>query len=73
MNDITFQILNPQAAGIDVGSRSHLVAGDQDRDKVREFGVTYRAKYEPQRQLPLRRSDGTMRWPKVFLRPSKVS
>ncbi len=39
MQDITFQILNPQAAGIDVGSRSHLVAVDQDRDKVREFGV----------------------------------
>lgn len=36
---ILMEIVNPQAAGIDVGSRSHFVAiGQQDKD-VREFGV----------------------------------
>lgn len=37
--DITFQIVNPRAAGIDVGARTHLVAVDQNKDHVREFGV----------------------------------
>lgn len=32
-------IVNPNAAGIDVGSRSHFVAVGQGRDDVREFGV----------------------------------
>ena len=36
---ISMEIVNPLAAGIDVGSRSHWVAiGQQDND-VREFGV----------------------------------
>ena len=32
-------IVNPNAAGIDVGSRSHFVAVGQGADDVREFGV----------------------------------
>ena len=32
-------VLNPHAAGIDVGSRSHMVAVDQDPAHVWEFGV----------------------------------
>lgn len=32
-------ILNPNAAGIDIGSRSHLVAVNQEHSDVREFGV----------------------------------
>jgi hypothetical protein len=33
------EIINPKAAGIDVGSRSHYVAIGQSKDDVREFGV----------------------------------
>ncbi len=33
------EIVNPKAAGIDVGSRSHFVAKGQQTDDVREFGV----------------------------------
>ena len=33
------EIINPCAAGIDVGSRSHFVAVGQGADQVREFGV----------------------------------
>ncbi len=33
------QVINAQAAGIDVGSRSHFVAIGQEKDDVREFGV----------------------------------
>lgn len=33
------EIVNPRAAGIDVGSRSHFVAVGQGADQVREFGV----------------------------------
>jgi len=36
---ISMKIVNPHAAGIDVGSRSHFVAVGQDREDVREFGV----------------------------------
>lgn len=32
-------IVNPNAAGIDIGSRSHLVAVGQQKDDVREFDV----------------------------------
>lgn len=36
---VSMEIVNPHAAGIDVGSRSHWVAvGQQDKD-IREFGV----------------------------------
>ena len=33
------EIVNPRAAGIDVGSRSHFAAIDQDTQNIREFGV----------------------------------
>jgi len=33
------EIVNPNAAGIDVGSRSHFVAIGQGLEQVREFGV----------------------------------
>ena len=33
------QVVNPQAAGIDVGSRSHWVAVGQSEKDVREYGV----------------------------------
>lgn len=35
----SLEIINSQAAGIDVGSRSHYVAIGQGREDVREFGV----------------------------------
>jgi hypothetical protein len=34
-----FRIIHPHAAGIDVGSRSHMVTIDQVKENVREFGV----------------------------------
>jgi transposase len=37
--ELTLQIVNPYAAGIDVGSRSHFVAVDQNAGNVKEFGV----------------------------------
>src|SRR4051794_21311404 len=37
--NVSMEIINPNAAGIDVGSRSHFVAIGQARDDVREFGV----------------------------------
>ncbi|MCF8247146.1 MAG: IS110 family transposase [Saprospiraceae bacterium] len=37
--EATMPIVNPQAAGIDVGSRSHYVAVGQRAEDVREFGV----------------------------------
>ncbi|MFD3002105.1 hypothetical protein ACFS7Z_17170 [Pontibacter toksunensis] len=36
---LPLQIVNPHAAGIDVGSRSHFVAIDQNRENVRSFGI----------------------------------
>ena len=36
---VSMEIVNPHAAGIDVGSRSHFVAIGQELDDVREFGV----------------------------------
>jgi len=36
---ISMEVINPQAAGIDVGSRSHWVAVGQSEQDVREFGV----------------------------------
>lgn len=38
-NALTLPIVNPHAAGIDVGSRSHFVAIDQNSENVKEFGV----------------------------------
>ena len=37
--EIALQIVNPNAAGIDVGSRSHFVAIGQNMDDVQEFGA----------------------------------
>ena len=34
-----FRIIHPHAAGIDLGSRSHMVAVDQVKGNVQEFGV----------------------------------
>jgi transposase len=36
---MNMEIVNPNAAGIDVGSRSHYVAKGQQTDDVKEFGV----------------------------------
>ena len=36
---VSLEVVNPNAAGIDVGSRSHWVAVGQDAEDVREFGV----------------------------------
>jgi transposase len=36
---LSLPILHPHAAGIDIGSRSHFVAIDQNRENVKEFGV----------------------------------
>jgi hypothetical protein len=36
---VALEIVNPYAAGIDVGSRSHYVAIGQSKEEVREFGV----------------------------------
>ena len=33
------QVLNPNAAGIDVGSRSHFVAVGQEDNEIKEFNV----------------------------------
>ena len=37
--ELSLQIVHPYAAGIDVGSRSHFIAVDQDPEHVTEFGV----------------------------------
>lgn len=37
--EISMEIVNPHAAGIDVGSRSHWVAVGQKEEDVREYGV----------------------------------
>lgn len=42
---IALDVVNPQAAGIDVGSRSHYVAIGQGDDEVKEFGVYNEASY----------------------------
>ncbi len=36
---VALEVINPYAAGIDVGSRSHFVAIGQGKEDVREFGV----------------------------------
>ncbi|RAI83874.1 IS110 family RNA-guided transposase [Algoriphagus yeomjeoni] len=36
---ISMEVVNPQAAGVDVGSRSHWVAVGQSEQDVREYGV----------------------------------
>ena len=36
---MSLEVVNPNAAGIDIGSRSHWVAIGQDAQDVKEFGV----------------------------------
>jgi transposase len=36
---VSMQVINPNAGGIDVGSRSHFVSIGQGKDDVKEFGV----------------------------------
>jgi len=36
---VSLEVINPKAAGIDVGSRSHWVAIRQEVQDVKEFGV----------------------------------
>jgi hypothetical protein len=36
---VSLEVVNPNAAGIDIGSRSHWVAVGQDSQDVKEFGV----------------------------------
>ena len=38
-DSISMEVVNPQAAGIDVGSRTHWVAIGQSQQDVREYGV----------------------------------
>ena len=39
MKNVSMEVVNPNAAGIDIGSRSHFVAVGQRAEDVREFGV----------------------------------
>ena len=45
---IKMEVVNANAAGIDIGSKSHLVAIGQGIDHVREYGV-YSYAYEQPR------------------------
>ena len=37
--NVKMEVVNPDAAGIDVGSRSHFAAIGQGKDDIKEFGV----------------------------------
>ena len=37
--ELSMEIVNPNAAGVDVGSRSHWIAIGQSEKEIREFGV----------------------------------
>jgi transposase len=39
MEKLSFEIINPNCAGIDIGSRSHFVALGQELSDVQKFGV----------------------------------
>lgn len=39
MEKLTMEVINTSCAGIDVGSRFHMVAVDQNRKNVKEFGI----------------------------------
>ncbi len=43
---ITLEVVNPKAAGIDIGSRSHWVSVGQSNEDIREFGVYNENLYE---------------------------
>ena len=38
-HELTMNVVHPNAAGIDIGAKSHWVAVDQNLANVREFGV----------------------------------
>lgn len=38
-DEISMEVVNPRAAGVDIGSRSHWAAVGQGSDEVQEFGV----------------------------------
>ena len=37
--ELSLQVINSFSAGIDVGSRFHMVAIDQNKENVKQFGV----------------------------------
>ncbi|MER3465236.1 MAG: hypothetical protein C4329_13305 [Chitinophagaceae bacterium] len=37
--NVKMEVINPNAAGIDVGSRSHFAAIGQGKEEIKEFGV----------------------------------
>ena len=37
--NVKMEVINPNCAGIDIGSRSHFVAVGQELSDVKEFGV----------------------------------
>lgn len=43
---IEMKVVNPHAAGIDIGSRSHFVAVGQDISQIKEFGVSHSSHVE---------------------------
>jgi transposase len=45
MKKLSMEIVNPNAAGIDIGSRFHMAAVNQNVEDVKEFGV-YTEDYE---------------------------
>jgi transposase len=38
---IEMKIVNPNACGIDIGSKSHFVAIGQQKEDVKEFGISH--------------------------------
>jgi len=48
---MSLEVVNPNAAGIDIGSRSHWVAVGQTGEKIKEFGVYNENLYELARWL----------------------
>ena len=45
-NQISLEVVHPNAAGIDIGSRSHWVAVGQNAEDVKEFGVYSQDQFE---------------------------
>jgi transposase len=43
---IEMKVVNPHAAGIDIGSRSHFVAVGQDLSQIKEFGISHSSHLE---------------------------
>lgn len=46
MEKLSMKVVNPRAAGIDIGSRFHMVAVDQQKENVRRFGIYTSDHYE---------------------------